>query len=382
MRVELDSKHIVQGICKYVILHGLLEDDAAHSYRLERVDSRQDDGTRLAVTLGVGCFAFHFEGEEFRFERAVVGQPVSGKSCDRDTVVHELVSLVGPNVKAVQRLCNLAVEEQDADVEDYFQTFTWNAPNEYWQRASFSPTRSFDSIILDAKVFQELKADLDDFNAEETREWYRKHGIPFRRGYLLHGPPGTGKTSLVAAMATYLRRRVHKVSLVAPRLSDDSLHCAINNVHAPAIVVMEDIDSLFSKHREKKDDFFVTFSGLLNAIDGVGDCSKGVVFVFTTNHPERLDPALVRKGRVDRKFLIGRCSRSMCERMFLRFYPDHPTEAGRFADSVATSSMPQPAAVDIQHHFIKHRLSDASVASVFEADPTEGSAVETSVMWG
>ena len=103
-------------------------------------------------------------------------------------------------------------------------------------------------------------------------------------------------------------------------MSDDGLALAVNRVNQ-GIIVMEDVDALFNQHRERLDACnTVTFSGLLNAIDGVGS-PKGTLFIYTTNHPDRLDPALVRRGRVDREFNLAHCTEAMARAMFLRFYP-------------------------------------------------------------
>ena len=108
------------------------------------------------------------------------------------------------------------------------------------------------------------------------------------------------KTSTIAAIATRMKRNICRVNLVAPRLCDDSLLRAINSVKKRSIVVMEDMDALFD-HREKNDPSQrVTFSGLLNAIDGLNDhAGGGLIYLFTSNHPDKLDPALRRKGRID-----------------------------------------------------------------------------------
>ena len=93
-----------------------------------------------------------------------------------------------------------------------------------------------------------------------------------------NGPPGTGKTPLITAIVSYLSRCVYRVWLVAPQLSDDSLLTAINRARAPALLVMEDIDALFNRQREKHDQFHVTYSGLLNAIDRVCDSRKLYIY--------------------------------------------------------------------------------------------------------
>lgn len=108
----------------------------------------------------------------------------------------------------------------------------------------------------------------------------------------------------------------------APELTDDSLKSAIEEVPDNAIVVLEDIDALFGKNREKKvAQSPLTFSGLLNALDGVGN-GNGVVFILTTNFAERLDSALTRYGRVDMRVLFSHCTGTQIKKMFERFYPD------------------------------------------------------------
>ena len=131
-------------------------------------------------------------------------------------------------------------------------------------------------------------------------------------------------------------------------------------------------NGLFS---DKCNTFMVTFSGLLNAIDGVGDSDKGTLFIFTTNHCERIDPALCRKGRVDLKVHFGCCTHEQLCGMFLRFYPDELECAKKFASSVTRQGGAFPAA-DIQHHFIIHRTSTALEASCFAATRAEAGTCE------
>jgi chaperone BCS1 len=101
----------------------------------------------------------------------------------------------------------------------------------------------------------------------------------------------------------------------------------------------------------------VTFSGLLNALDGVAS-SEGRIVFMTTNYLERLDPALIRPGRVDMKEYIGHCTRYQLEQMYRRFYngPDVDTCAKQFADNVLSEKKNvSPAA--IQGYFMIHKLS-------------------------
>lgn len=379
--VEIESKNISQAVGVFLAKEGKTHEEG--KLRIERVDARQEDGSKTVFTLGNGVFHVSFEGDEYVFTRTQSGDPVPGKTFDTEAVIYEHVTLEGETIEKIRNLCSRALDAQESDIDDFFQTYTWNPGNEFWNRSAFVPLRSLDTVVLEPHVLNDLKSDLDDFTSAETRSWYRKHCIPFRRGYLLHGPPGTGKTSTITAVATYLNRRVYRVSLVAPRLSDDSLHSAINTVSKNGIIVMEDIDALFDSHREKTDNFTVTFSGLLNAIDGVSDSSKGVIFIFTTNHPERLDPALCRKGRIDRVFKLDRVSHVTARAMFVRFYPESGDEdIEKFANSVLRSS-PRPTPAELQHHFIMHRKDAADAATAFQTtnEPHLDKGFNTMNMW-
>ena len=206
--------------------------------------------------------------------------------------------------------------------------------------------------------------DISDFTSAETRTWYLQHCIPLRRGYLLHGPPGTGKSSIVRAIATRLQRSLHRLSLVGKGMNDDVLVEAINHTHDAAIFVVEDVDALFDTHREKKDHFGVTFSGLLAALDSGGDKEHGTIFLVTSNHPDRLDPALRRKGRMDVDVRFGYVTDDIARRMFLRFYPGDDAAASLFARQVDASGGSVTCA-DLQHHFILNRGASSADAAMY-----------------
>tara|TARA_Y100000741_G_C18158445_1_gene520177 strand:- start:311 stop:910 length:600 start_codon:yes stop_codon:yes gene_type:complete len=189
---------------------------------------------------------------------------------------------------------------------------------------------------------------------------------------MLYGPPGTGKTSTILAIASKTKRKIYRVNLVAPKLCDNSLLLAMNDAQKESIIVMEDIDALFGKFRDKQEEFSVTFSGLLNAIDGIGDNTRGIMFIFTSNHPERIDPALRRKGRIDLSISLSYCSSKECVEMFLRFYPNQYENAKIFSDNV-TNITKKSTPAQLQHHFISMRKCTSKEAtkvdsSIFEGD--------------
>src|SRR5690606_10180375 len=121
------------------------------------------------------------------------------------------------------------------------------------------------------------------------------------RGYLFYGEPGTGKTSMISALANHFTKNLAVLSLNSIK-TDEQLAEALANAPNNAFIVIEDIDAcgvnVSRTHEEKQQG--ITFSGLLNALDGIITADETVIFM-TTNHIDRLDPALIRPGRVDLK---------------------------------------------------------------------------------
>lgn len=149
-------------------------------------------------------------------------------------------------------------------------------------------------------------------------------GVPYRRGYLLYGPPGTGKTSFTQAIAGLMNFNICYLNLSGDRLDDDSLNRALNEAPAHSIILLEDIDGIFVEREAVNSGSQgrrVTFSGLLNALDGVRS-QEGRILFMTTNHREKLDPALLRPGRCDVQVELKNASFKQIKGMFQRFFPE------------------------------------------------------------
>lgn len=187
--------------------------------------------------------------------------------------------------------------------------------------------RPIQSVVLDKGISERILADVREFI--ENPSWYSNRGIPYRRGYLLHGPPGCGKSSFINALAGELGFGICVLNLSERGLSDDRLAHLLSVAPLPSVLLLEDVDAAFTSRVESSQTKAafeglnrVTFSGLLNCLDGVASTEARILFM-TTNFIDRLDPALIRPGRVDVKEYIGQCSRHQIERMYLRFYYWH-----------------------------------------------------------
>ena len=191
----------------------------------------------------------------------------------------------------------------------------WKPPG-YWDNFKTVPDRGLDTVYSDS--LEEVRQDILSF--KEKEETYKSKGIPFRRGYLFYGPPGTGKTSSISALANTLGMDVHTIKL--NNISSDSLTRALSQDNK--LIAFEDIDSVSAtktrqetegiKSNDSEGFSFLDLSDLLNAIDGT-ITGNNLIFIFTTNHPDKLDPALLRPGRIDKKVLFGYMNQSEFEKM-------------------------------------------------------------------
>ena len=161
-----------------------------------------------------------------------------------------------------------------------------------WRRERVLNPKDIDNIILNHETKQKILKDVNTFC--KRKDWYIKRFIPYKRGYLFYGSPGNGKTSTSLALAHYLKRDIYVFMI--PEIKDDStLKRLFNNVSDNAIILIEDIDSLFNKRETEEK---ISFSALLNCLDGVY-YKENIITIMTTNHVEKLDPALIRDGRID-----------------------------------------------------------------------------------
>jgi chaperone BCS1 len=207
-----------------------------------------------------------------------------------------------------------AIAEPPGD--DRRTIYTYQRYNNWCQTMKRRP-RPIESVILAKGIMESILADIAAFRNDEQH--YVGLGIPYRRTYLLYGPPGSGKSSMVWAIASHLKMDLAVVNMAIKGMSDDDLRYCLADMPVNSLGLIEDIDCIFQE-REKTDDAHVTFSGLLNALDGVA-AAEGHIMFITTNHRDKLDAALLRPGRCDMQFEIGNADSSQVCRLFDRFFP-------------------------------------------------------------
>ncbi|KAG5802783.1 hypothetical protein H9Q74_013603 [Fusarium xylarioides] len=190
------------------------------------------------------------------------------------------------------------------------KTSVFKHRGDHWERGTAVDVRPMSTVIPGDAQKQSFVKDVEKFLDPKTRRWYSIKSIPYRRGYLLHGPPGTGKSILSLSMAGRFGLDIYTVSVST--VSDRTLEDLFTKLPPQCVVLLEDIDAAGATHSRaaesehadeparSTDTESVTLSGLLNAVDGVAS-QEGRLLIMTTNHIEKLDDALIRPGRIDKK---------------------------------------------------------------------------------
>ncbi len=259
--------------------------------------------------------------------------------------------------KDIDYLIKLGMSNKSTST-DKSEVYIFRRVNNGWNSFRLDQ-RSFDTIYLPTSLMTDIKSEINKFI--ELEKLYRSYQIPYKKGILFYGPPGTGKTSLVKALAFEYQLHIYTINVNDDDINDESIVDILNSLGSNdnKILLFEDIDTAFSekeiiKHENKvlaeyqkpaknqqldsksddKKDIneirdliknnqvtkkFLTYSGLLNALDGVLSNQNGVITIMTTNHIEKLGEAFLRPGRIDRKFELKECNAEQIEQMITRF---------------------------------------------------------------
>ncbi|GIK05443.1 hypothetical protein Aspvir_009553 [Aspergillus viridinutans] len=183
---------------------------------------------------------------------------------------------------------------------------------------------------MDNEVKDDILRDVDEFLDQDMQDWYAERGIPYKRGYLLFGPPGTGKSSFSLSLAGKHELDIYTLQL--SNISDTTLMRLFAELPPRCIVLLEDVDTSGVGRRDSVDidqenesKSTVTLSGLLNVLDGVSS-QEGRILIMTTNHIEHLDEALIRPGRSDKKVHFKLADQNISTQLFHTVFKQLPNQ--------------------------------------------------------
>ena len=200
-----------------------------------------------------------------------------------------------------------------------------------WNESALSCGRAASTVMLPKGSMETLLVDVRKFLG--MRDRYDAIGVPYRRGYIFHGIPGCGKSSLAKAIATECGLNLYVLAL-SSGINDAQLQRCLDQVRPHSVVLLEDVDAAYSNDTIAKGEDGLSRSGFLNALDGVS-AAEGRVLIMTTNHFTALDDALIRPGRVDVTLELKEADKHQAYQFFTRFFPGANGEAEEFAQLAA-----------------------------------------------
>jgi len=181
----------------------------------------------------------------------------------------------------------------------------------YWRETDSPQPRPLCSLVFPCDFTSNITSKVASFL--NNKDWYIEKGIPRNLSFLFEGPPGTGKTSMAIALATEFKLKLFSLSLGGIR-TDSALLELLSGLHSDCVLLIEDVDCVGIPDRDSKTEG-LTMSGILNSLDGVAS-PQGRILIMTTNHKEKLDPALIRPGRVDHIITFKNLNKQDSQRLY------------------------------------------------------------------
>ena len=279
--------------------------------------------------LGSGWFTLNYKGLIIFIFIDNIGKPVG---LEQETKIHTIVKIfIDKNESA--KLDTFFDEASDYYVDMILDKkkesnkttiYIWD---DYWETIEKREARRLDTIYL-AGLENKVHDNIKNFLLPETKKLYTSLGIPYKYNILFHGYPGTGKSSLIYALASELNMDIALLHFVRD-MNDVDFMRALRRIPSNTILVLEDIDVLFEA-RKKNDEnrTGISFSGLLNSLDGISHVDDQIVFM-TTNCKMVLDKALTRPGRIDLDIEFKYSTKKQVQIMFNKFLPK---QKSRFND--------------------------------------------------
>lgn len=276
-------------------------------------------------------FIFEYNSESLKFNRTRFGKPIFINSRCEAGQYEELTI-------EFHSECNLNKEEKIKFMKEFFikskesydenkkckdvkdKMTLWSYSDGFWEDLKRINKRSFKTVILDENIKSEIKLSIDRYNDKDHKEKLKSFGINHKMNLILSGLPGTGKSSLMFAIASMLNKDIATIDFNNKELSDHGFIKAIKRLPRDCIIALEDIDALYY-NRDKSRDNIVSFSCILNFLDGLFS-KEDLVTIITTNHLEKLDKAIIRPMRIDKIIKFTHCSKYQFNTIFEKFFED------------------------------------------------------------
>ena len=282
---------------------------------------RSYGGDDTIIGPGIGHHFFFLKGRLFWFHKEQTAS--SGADRQKEQIT---ITTFGRRQRPLLALVSLFEFKQTEDT-----IAVYNFCNKQWDRVTSIHKRSLDTVCIPKETKASLLKRIDRFVHHPT--WFREKGLAYKMTTLLQGSPGTGKSTIVKAIAGHYNRNIYRLDL--GEVSNQTLQHALATLPPKSVLLMEDVDAATKAANSRTDpqassnttsftdlvESRLTLAGLLNALDGIIPMNDVIVFM-TTNYPEKLDAALTRKSRVDYRYEIGPMTNPEIHEYVKLMYPD------------------------------------------------------------
>jgi hypothetical protein len=291
------SKYVVEQIVSYMY-HTIenvepVTDNGEISFHIKRRPYKYDPSDVGYGKLGFGVYRYKFQGIvmiiKYVQESKTVGTHDGPEKFESLTITTSSCLIFDKFIKLAENY----IDNNDAD-EKKLHIYVMSKFGE-WMRYNKIPSRTLDTIYFDEKTKYKFRDDITDFLSKEKE--YQEFGIPYKKNYLLTGIPGSGKTSLIKGLCKEIGYNLCIFS-INHDIDNHTALSAFRDIPPKSVLLIEDIDCLFEKRTGTQENKSFTFSNLINLLDGVL-FRQGLITFITTNHPENMDHALLRQGRID-----------------------------------------------------------------------------------
>lgn len=322
--IDIREEDLLKWTCRWMSLQNYGENcrrllaEAVHDD--DRLEFHSSAWPRVIFSPGIGFHFFFYKGRPFIVHRNINDEVKQG---DNFAPLQTLeIIMLGRSRSVVEALFDeirevnrrLATGQRIALADAYGR----------WRFSERSAPRAIDSVVLPNEMASNILGDLSKFLSSEDE--YRRLNIPYRIGFMFHGPPGNGKSSIVAALCSHFSLPLYVAHLREKSLSDGGFAGLVAELPHRAALLIEDADCMIATRdgkdeTESVDKSALTLSGVLNAIDGPV-ATEGRVLFITTNRPQKLDEAMLRPGRIDRIYEFAPPTVEQAHKLHKRFFPN------------------------------------------------------------